>query len=452
MKIIIIGAGEVGLHIAQRLAEENQDVVLVEIDPKKIREVQNALDIKTILGSGTNPSILQDAGIKESDIIVAATDNDEANLITCFYAQFLTNYITKIVRLKNPDYMKHREIFNQDFLSIDLIINPRTEMVASMLRLMEIPEASEVIDFKDGKIKLLGLTVQEDSPLIGKKLSSFGNLESTILVGVIIRGERVIIPRGNDVIQGNDLIYCITRQQDISNIFHLIGLRKRELGRVMIIGGSETGFTLAKTLDKTSVNTKIVEKDGQRCLEMAENLKKVVVLNGDATDRDFLLEENIADIDIVAVITGDDENNVLISLLTKALGAKKTITKIGKLSYIPLISEIGIDTVVSPRLSAIRAILQYIRKGKVICVAPLKGEGAEVIEFEALETSDIVNIPLSRVKFPKGSIVGAIIRGEEIIIPRGQNMIKPHDHLIIFALKKTIPKLEKLFTVKLEYF
>ncbi|MBN1226536.1 MAG: Trk system potassium transporter TrkA [Deltaproteobacteria bacterium] len=452
MKIIIIGAGEVGLHIAQRLAEENQDVVLVEIDPKKIREVQNALDIKTILGSGTNPSILQDAGIKESDIIVAATDNDEANLITCFYAQFLTNYITKIVRLKNPDYMKHREIFNQDFLSIDLIINPRTEMVASMLRLMEIPEASEVIDFKDGKIKLLGLTVQEDSPLIGKKLSSFGNLESTILVGVIIRGERVIIPRGNDVIQGNDLIYCITRQQDISNIFHLIGLRKRELGRVMIIGGSETGFTLAKSLDKTSVNTKIVEKDGQRCLEMAENLKKVVVLNGDATDRDFLLEENIADIDIVAVITGDDENNVLISLLTKALGAKKTITKIGKLSYIPLISEIGIDTVVSPRLSAIRAILQYIRKGKVICVAPLKGEGAEVIEFEALETSDIVNIPLSRVKFPKGSIVGAIIRGEEIIIPRGQNMIKPHDHLIIFALKKTIPKLEKLFTVKLEYF
>jgi len=177
------------------------------------------LDIKTILGSGTNPSVLQDAGIKESDIIVAATDNDEANLITCFYAQFLTNYITKIVRLKNPDYMKHREIFNQDFLNIDLIINPRTEMVASMLKLMEIPEASEVIDFKDGKIKLLGLTVREDSPLIGKKLSSFGDLESTILVGVIIRGERVIIPRGNDVIQGNDLIYCITRKQDISNIF-----------------------------------------------------------------------------------------------------------------------------------------------------------------------------------------------------------------------------------------
>lgn len=452
MKIIIIGAGEVGFHIAQRLAEENQDVVLIEIDPKKIREVQNVLDIQAILGSGTNPSVLQDAGIKESDIIVAATDNDEANLIACFYAQFLTDYITKIVRLKNPDYMKHREIFDQDFLNIDLIINPRTEMVSSMLKLMEIPEASEVIDFKDGKIKLLGITVREDSPLVGKKLSSFSDLERVILVGIIIRGERVIIPRGNDMIQVNDLIYCISQKEDIPNIFRLMNLRKKELSRVMIIGGSETGFTLAKALDNTSINTKIIERDGQRCLEMAESLKKVVVLNGDATNRDFLLEENITDIDIVAVITGDDENNVLISLLAKALGAKKTVTKIGKLSYIPLISEIGIDTVVSPRLSAIRAILQYIRKGKVICVAPLQGEGAEAIEFEALETSDIVNIPLSNVKFPKGSIVGAIIRGEEIIIPRGQNMIKPHDHLIIFALKKAIPKLEKLFTVKLEYF
>jgi trk system potassium uptake protein TrkA len=164
------------------------------------------------------------------------------------------------------------------------------------------------------------------------------------------------------------------------------------------------------------------------------------------------LEENIADVDIMVVITGDDENNVLISLLGKALGAKKTVTRIGNLSYIPLISAIGIDTVVSPRLSAIRAILQFIRKGKVIRVAPLKGEGAEAIEFEALETSDIVNIPLSKVKFPKEAIIGAIVRGEEVIIPRGHNMIKPHDHLIIFALKGAMPKLQKLFTVKLEYF
>jgi len=452
MKIIIIGAGEVGFHIAQRLSEENQDVVLIEKDPIKIREVQNVIDVQAILGSGTNPSVLIEAGIKESDMLVAATDSDEANLIACFYAQYLTDYITKIARVKNSDYMKHREIFNQDFLNINLIINPQSEMVSSMLRLIEVPEASEVIDFADGRIKLIGITIKDNSPLVGRKLSSFTSFEHVILVGVIVRGEKVIIPSGQDMIQPNDLIYCVIHKENIEDIFHQLNVKEEGLGRIIIVGGGETGLALATSLDSTTINTKIIEKDGQRCLELAEKLQKVVVLNGDGTDREFLLGENIADVDIMVVITGDDEKNVLISLLGKALGAKKTVTRIGNLSYIPLISAIGIDTVVSPRLSVIRAILQYIRKGKVICVAPLKGEGAEAIEFEALETSDIVNIPLSKIKFPKEAIIGAIVRGEEVIIPRGHNMIKPHDHLIIFALKGAMPKIQKLFTVKLEYF
>ena len=452
MKIIIIGAGEVGFNIAQRLSEENHDVVVIEKDPNKIRHIQNVIDVQAILGSGTNPSTLGEAGIKESDIIVAATDSDEVNLIACFYAQYLTDYITKIARVRNPDYMEHREIFNQDFLNIDLLINPESEMVASMLRLTEVPAASEVIDFVDGRVKLIGITIKDDSPLVGRKLSSFTDLEHIILIGVIVRGEQVIIPRGQDTIQPNDLIYCVTRREEVPNIFRLLNLREEGLSRLMIVGGGETGLALATSLDTTTINTKIIERDGQRCLELAEKLENVVVLNGDGTDRELLMEENVADVDIMVAVTGDEENNVLISLLGKALGAKKTVTRIGKLSYIPLVSAIGIDTVVSPRLSAIRAILQYIRKGKVISVAPLKGEGAEAIEFEALETSDIVNTPLSKVKFPKEAIVGAIVRGEEVIIPRGHNVIKPHDHLIIFAVKGAIRKLEKLFTVKLEYF
>jgi trk system potassium uptake protein TrkA len=452
MKIIIIGAGEVGFNIAQRLSEENHDVVVIDKDQNKINHLQTVIDVQAIVGSGTSPSILHEAGIKESDIIVAATDSDEANLIACLYAQHLTDYITKIARVRNPDYIENGDIFKTDVLNIDLIINPQSEMVAAMLKLMEVPEASEVLDFVNGKVKLIGVTVKENSPLVGRKLSSFQDVEQVLLVGIIIRGEEVIIPGGQDVIQPNDLLYCVTRKEEISTIFRLLNIREGGLGRVVIVGGGTTGLALATSLDKTNINTKIIEKDSQRCLELAEKLEKVVVLNGDGTDRDFLLEENIADVDLMVVITGDEETNVLISLLGKALGAKKTVTRIGKLSYIPLVSAIGIDTVVSPRLSAIRAILQYIRKGKVVCVAPLKGEAAEVIEFEALETSDIVNTPLSEVKFPKEAIVGAIVRGEEIIIPRGHNMIKPHDHLIIFALQGAIPKLEKLFTVKLEYF
>ncbi len=452
MKIIIIGAGEVGFNIAQRLSEENHDVVVIDKDQNKINHLQTVIDVQAIVGSGTSPSILQEAGIKESDIIVAATDSDEANLIACFYAQHLTDYITKIARVRNPDYMEQSDVFKSDALNIDLLINPQSEMVGSMLRLMEVPEASEVLDFVNGRVKLIGVTVKEDSPLVGRKLASFQDVEEVLLIGIIIRGEEVIIPSGQDVIQPNDLLYCVTRKEEISTVFRLLNVREAGLGRVVIIGGGTTGLALATSLDKTTINAKIIEKDSQRCLELAEKLEKVVVLNGDGTDRDFLLEENIADVDLMVVITGDEESNVLISLLGKALGAKKTVTRIGKLSYIPLVSAIGIDTVVSPRLSAIRAILQYIRKGKVICVAPLKIEAAEVIEFEALETSDIVNTPLSEVKFPKEAIVGAIVRDQEIIIPRGHNMIKPHDHLIIFALKGAIPKLEKLFTVKLEYF
>jgi trk system potassium uptake protein len=452
MKIIIIGAGEVGFNIAQRLSEENHDVVVIEKDPVKIRSIQNALDVQAIEGSGTNPSILQDAGVQESDIIVAATDNDEANLIACLYAQYLTDFITKIARVKNLDYMKHKEIFKQDCFTIDLLINSQSEMVASILKLTEVPMASEVIDFVDGRVKLIGITIAKDSPLIGRKLSSFNEYEQSILVGVIIRGDKVVIPKGEDVIHADDLVYMVIRREDIQNIFRIMQIRREGLSRVMIVGGGETGLALAESLDTTAINTKIIEKDGQRCLELSERLEKVVVLNGDGTDRDILIEENVDDVDIMMVLTGDEENNVLISLLGKALGARKTVTKIAKLSYIPLVSTIGIDTVVSPRLSAIRAILQYIRKGKVVCVAPLKAEAVEAIEFEALETSDVVNTPLSKVKFPKGAIVGAIVRGKEIIIPRGHNTIKPHDHLIIFALKDAIPKLEKLFTVKLEYF
>ncbi|MBW2333316.1 MAG: NAD-binding protein [Deltaproteobacteria bacterium] len=291
MKIIIIGAGEVGFHIAQRLSEENQDVVIIEKDPIKIREVQNVIDVQAILGSGTNPSALIEAGIKQSDMLVAATDSDESNLIACLYAQYLTDYITKIARVKNSDYMKHSEIFNQDFLNIDLIINPQSEMVSSMLRLIEVPEASEVIDFAEGKIKLIGITIKDNSPLVGRKL----------------------IPGGCDTIQPNDLIYCVIHKENIANIFRLMNVREEGLGRIIIIGGGETGLALATSLDATTINTKIIEKDGQRCLELAEKLKRVVVLNGDGTDREFLLEENIADVDIMVVITGDDENNVLIS-------------------------------------------------------------------------------------------------------------------------------------------
>ncbi len=452
MKIIIVGAGEVGFHIAKRLSEENQNVVLIEKDLQKIRNITENLDVQALPGSGTSPRNLRDAGIKSADMLVAATDSDEVNLIACLMAKNLNPYALKIARIRNPEYIQEKELFGQDLLGIDRVINPESEMVEAILRVMEAPGASEVIDFVGGRVKLVGVTVQEGSPFANNKLASFKELEEKFLVGAIVRGEQVLIPRGDDIIRPDDLIYVVVRNEGLNQMLRRFNPDQTALRRVIIVGAGQTGMALAASLDQTKIKTIIIDRDNERCVQIAEKLEKVVVINGDGADKSLLQEENVADVDFFVAVTGDEESNVLISLLAKALKTKRTITRVSKLSYIPLVSAIGIDTVVSTRLSAIRAILQYIRRGKIISVAPLKGEHAEAIEAEALETSDIVNVALSDVKFPKGAIVGAIVRNGEIIIPRGDSVIRPRDRLIIFALQKVIPKLEKLLTVKLEYF
>jgi trk system potassium uptake protein TrkA len=452
VKIIIVGAGEVGFNIAQRLSEESHDVVLIDKDPQKIERIAENLDVQAYLASGTSPKALKDSGVKDADLLVAATDSDEVNLISCLLARNLNPYMLKVARVKNEEYLAEKELFGPDLLGIDHIIRPQSEMVETILSLMKIPGASDVIDFVGGRVKLIGFTIPKGSPFTERQLLSFKNFEGRFLVGAIVRGNQVVIPRGQDTVKADDLVYLVVKNDELDSALRLFDIKEESLRRVIVVGAGQTGTALAAALDMTNIGGKIIEKDPEKCARLAEKLERVIVINGDATDKNLLQEENIGDVDFMVAITGDEESNILISLLAKGLGAKKTITRVSKLSYIPLVSALGIDTVVSPRLSAVRAILQYIRRGKIISVAPLQGENAEAIEAEALDTSDIVNVPLFKVKFPKGAIVGAIVRGEEIIIPRGDSVVMPKDRLIIFALEKVIPKLEKLLTVKLEYF
>lgn len=452
MKIIIVGAGEVGFHCAQKLSEEGQDVVLIDKDPAQIKNITDNLDVQAITGSGTSPATLKDSGIAGADMLVAATDSDEANLIACLLARNLNRYILKVARVRNREYLEEKELFGDSLLGVEQIINPGSAMVETIRNLMMVPGASDVIDFVDGRIKLIGFSVRADSSLANRKLSSFSSTDRNLLIGAIIRNEKVLIPHGNDTIQADDLVYIVIRSDEINKIYDFLDINDKAFRNVIIIGGGETGAALAGVLDNTKLHVKIVEKDSDRCRGLSEKLEKAIVINGDGTDKDLLLEENIGGMDFMVALTGDEENNVLMSLLSKELGVNKIITRISKLSYIPLVSAIGIDTVVSPRLSAVRAILQYIRRGKVISVAPLKGEQAEAIEVEALETSDIVDRPICQIKFPKGALVGAIIRDGKIIIPTGNTVIESKDRLIFFALRDVIPKLEKLLTVKLDYF
>ena len=454
MKIIIIGAGEVGFHIASRLALENKDVVVVDKDDKSIQRVADQLDVQTITGSGSSPVILEEAGIKNAEILLAVTNSDETNLVACLVANIISPNTKKLARLRDAGYDGYHQTFRDKPPHIDTIINPEIEVVKSIERLLGVPGAVDVGEFEGGRIKFVGIILDEGARLAGAKLSEFPQIlgKDRPLVTAIIRNEALIIPTGNDRLMPNDLVYFISHNDKLMDALKMFDKYDESLNRVLIVGGGRIGLRLASLLENKSIHTKIIESDEKRCVALAEQLNKAVVLCGDGSDHEILREENIQDMDVVVTVTDNEETNILASLLCKRMGAKKAITKISRFSYFHLLSTIGVNLIVSPRLSAINTILQHIRRGKILSAITIKGEQAEVIEAVALETSDIVGKPLKRLSFPKGALLAAIIRKDKIIIPSGESVVDPGDKIIIFANRNVVPKIEKILMVKLEFF
>ncbi|MEJ2157231.1 MAG: Trk system potassium transporter TrkA [Desulfobacteraceae bacterium] len=455
MRIIIAGAGEVGYHIAGRLALENKDVLVIDKNAEAIRRVAETLDVQTLVGSGSSPAVLEEAGIKEAEILLAVTNSDEANLVACLVADMLSPSTKKLARMRAAEFDDYHDTFREKAPHIETVINPEIEVVRTIERLMDVPGAVDVGEFADGLIKFVGIYLDPQSPLAGIRLADLPSHiigERRLLIAAVVRDEELIIPRGHDRLEGGDLVYCISEEDRLLETLSIFDKHAEAVKRVLIIGGGRLGYRLARKLEERSIYAKIVEKDANRCTVLAESLNKTVVLHGDGSDQGLLSEENIADIDVVVTLTGDEETNILSSLLSRRMGAGKAITKISKFSYFPLMTAIGIEQVVSTRLSAINSILQHIRRGKVLSAISLKGEQAEAIEAVALETSDIVDKPLKKIHFPKGAIIAAIIRQQQIIIPTGDSVIEPGDRIIIFAQRKAISAIEKILSVKLEYF
>jgi trk system potassium uptake protein TrkA len=454
LKIIIVGAGEVGFHIASRLSLENKDVIVIEQNAEALRRILENLDVQTIEGSGSNPAILEKAGIKGADILLAVTNSDEANLVASLFANFLSPTTVKLARIRGEEYFMYQDALTQDPYSIDVLINPEIEAVKKVVRLLQVPGAVDVGEFAEGRIKVIGVRLDAECSVTGTKLVDLkkktGNKK--ILVAAINRNEKLIIPSGDDKIMEGDLIYIVSEENELKGALKIFGKRAEPFNRVLLVGGGNLGLRLAKALEEMSIHTKLIEKNPDRCRELAEHLDKVVVLQGDGSDQGLLQEENIQDMDVVATLTEDEETNILTSLLAKRMGAHKTVTRINKFSYFPLVSAIGLDHIVSSRLAAINSVLQYVRRGKVLSAIALKGEEAEALEAVALETSDIVGKPLQQIPFPKGALVVSILRGEEVIIPTGDSVIVPQDRIIIFASRQAIPHVEKALMVKLEYF
>ncbi len=454
MKIIIVGAGEVGFHIASRLARENKDVVVIDNDGTAIRRVSDNIDVQTIIGSGSSPVILEEAGIRNAEILLAVTNHDETNLVACLVADMLSPTTKKLARLRDADFDNYHESFRDNAPHIDTVINPEIEVVKTIERLMSVPGAVDVGEFADGRVKLIGIRLEEDTPLAGIRLIDLPQKMNPPrpLIASIMRDDQLIIPMGKDKLLPGDLIYFISREEHLLDTLKNFNKRAEPVRRVLIIGGGRIGTRLAQLLEKKSIYTKIIERSPDRCTKLADALNRVVVLCGDGSDQALLSEENVKDIDVVVTLTNDEETNILSSLLAKRMGARKTITKISKFSYFPLMLTIGIEQVVDPRLSAINTILQHIRQGKVLSAVSIKGEEAEVIEAVALETSDVVGKPIKNISFPKGSLVTALLRNGDVIIPSGETVIHPGDRVVIFARQEAIPKIEKILAVKLEYF
>jgi len=453
MSIIIIGAGEVGYHLAYRLSKEKRDVVVIDRDLEKIRRVQSTLDVQAIHGSGGSISLLRQAGISEASMIIAVTNSDEANMNSCLAAGLQDRVPKKIARVRDPEYSALFPLFDKEHLDIDLVINPDHEVVEMILKLMEVPGANEVADFADGKVRMVGLPLLPESPMAGKTLAEISRMypQSGILIVAVQKGEKVSIPKGRDVLDANDLLFMVMARDKMREALESSGHRRPPIKRVMILGGTLIGLELAGHLEKLGIQVKIIEQSEARCQEIAEKCSRAIVLRGDATYQDILLEENVGQMDTFIAVTEDEETNIMISLLAKKMGARRVVTLVNKVGYSPLVHSIGIDVVMSSRLAAVNRIMRFLRRGKILSLSSLPGENAEAFEAIAMETSEIVGRPLRETEFPKDAIVGAIVRGSEVIIPNGSTVIRSGDRVMIFALTTAIQAVEETLMVKLEY-
>lgn len=455
MRVIIVGAGEVGFHISQRLAVENKEVVVIDTSDEALRKVAETSDVQAIQGSGSSPKILEDAGIMEADILLAVTDSDEINLLACFFANMLNEKITKLARVRGEMYTNYKHLLTEDGANITKIINPDEEVVNSVLRLMSVPGAVEINEFAGGKIRLIGINLPEDSPILGSQLihlrTKVGE-DLGIVIAAIVRDDQLIIPSGLDVIKKSDVVYFVCDIRDQEEILERLGVSSEPVREVMIIGGGNIGFKLAKALDNKYYHTRLLESRQERCECLSEHLDRPIVLMGDSTDQEILREENVHDMDMVIAVTGDEETNILSCLLAKSLGAKSTVTRVNNFGYMPLIQPIGIDYVVCPRLSAINSLLHFIRRGRIMSSVSIKGEAAEALETVILEDSPIVGKMVRDLDFPRGCLVLCFQRGEDVVIPRGDTRVEPNDRLILISTRQNIPKVEKVLTTKVEFF
>jgi trk system potassium uptake protein TrkA len=452
MKIIILGAGQVGATLAENLAIEANDITVVDDNSALLSELQDRLDIRTVQGHGSFPSVLREAGADDADMLIAVSENDETNMLACRVAQSLFKTPTKIARVRSAEYLREDQLFGPDAMPVDMIISPEQLVTDYIRRLIQYPGALQVVDFAEGRVRLVGLRAFYGGPLVGRQLKELPEHLPGVdaRVAAIYRRGRPITPEGDTIIEAEDEVFFIAARNNIPKIMAELRRMDDPVKRVMLAGGGNIGLRLARALED-KVQVKIIEKSRERARQLSEELNRTIVLCGDAANESLLLEENIEDVDVFCAITNDDEANILSAMLAKRLGARKALSLINRLAYVDLVEGGVIDIAISPQQSTVSALLAHVRRGDMVKVHSLRRGAAEAIEAVAHGTpgsSRVVGKRLDQISLPPGTTIGAIVRGEEVIIAHHDTVIKGDDHVILFIVnKKHTRDVEKLFQV-----
>lgn len=452
MKIVILGAGRVGTSLAENLVSEQNDITVVDLDASRLRALQDRLDLRTVSGSAAHPSVLLEAGIEDADMMIAVTQSDEINLVACRLAAQLFNVPTRIARLRAGEFLDNEKILGPEGFAVDLSICPEQIITDYIAKLIEFPEALQVLEFAHGKVSLVAVKAFEGGPLVGHPLSDLHkhipNIDARI--AAIFRDDRAIVPKGDTIVRAGDEVFCLAATRDIRQVLRELRRMDKPVRRVMIAGGGNIGLRLAQTLENDYA-VKIIDHNKLRCEELSSRLHKALVLRGDATDEGLLEAENVAGMDVFVAVTNHDENNIMASLLAKRMGARRVATLIARRSYVDLLEFGRIDIAISPARVTLGTLLAFVRKGDVTRVHSLRRGAAEALE--AVVHGDSMSGRLAgrrveEIELPPGTTIGAVVRGDRVLMAHHDTVLQPGDHVIVFVTdKKTLPKVEKLFQV-----
>jgi trk system potassium uptake protein TrkA len=458
MKVIICGAGQVGFGIARQLAAEDNHVTVVDQSAELIGLISERLDVQGVIGHGSQPDVLERAGARDADMIIAVTYFDEVNMMASQVAHSIFSVPLKIARVRAQSYLNPiwSDLFSRDHMPIDVVISPELEVASSILRRLDVPGAFETADFAGRRVQLVGIHLDEDCPIVNTQLKQLTELfpDLSALVVGISRHENIFVPKPTDQMLVGDDIYLIVEGSHVERALDIFGHEEREARRVVILGGGNIGLYLAKQLEASGakINLKIIELDKERAEKIADQLDRTVVLHGDGLDQDLMREAGIKSAETIIALTNQDQVNILACVLAKKEGCQRALCLVNEASYTTLSESLGIDAFIDPKAKTVSTILRHVRRGRIRDLYSIANGAAEVIEAEALETSPLVGKPLKEAELPDGMIIGAIVRGEEVIIPRGSTQVETNDRVILFAQKDVVHKVERLFRVSLEYF